>query len=52
MSTTVTLAAIEAALPIDPKPYTLGDRPTDLVVVDVLNGFCTVGYGSQRFSVE
>ncbi|NEQ37371.1 MAG: isochorismatase family protein [Okeania sp. SIO3I5] len=50
MSTTLTrldstLAAIEVALPIDPKPYTVGDRPTGLVVVDVLNGFCTVGYG-------
>ena len=40
-----TLAAIEAALPIDPQPYTIGDRPTGLVVVDVINGFCTVGCG-------
>ncbi|NEO69656.1 isochorismatase family protein [Moorena sp. SIO3H5] len=40
-----TLAAIEAALPIDPQPYTIGDRPTGLIVVDVLNGFCTVGFG-------
>nr|WP_293096738.1 hypothetical protein [Okeania sp. SIO2F4] len=39
------LAAIEAALPIDPQPYTVGNRPTGLVVVDVLNGFCTVGFG-------
>ncbi|MBD2577043.1 isochorismatase family protein [Oscillatoria sp. FACHB-1406] len=38
------LAAIEAALPIDPQPYTIGDRPTGLVIVDVVNGFCTVGY--------
>ncbi|NEP12329.1 MAG: isochorismatase family protein [Symploca sp. SIO2C1] len=41
-----TLAAIEAALPIDPQPYTVGDRPTGLIVVDVVNGFCTIGYGA------
>ncbi len=41
-----TLAAIEAALPIDPQPYSMGDRPTGLIIVDVVNGFCTVGYGS------
>lgn len=40
-----TLAAIEAALPIDPQPYTIGNRPTGLIVVDVVNGFCTVGSG-------
>ena len=41
-----TLAAIEAALPIDPQPYTIGNRPTGLIIVDVVNGFCTIGYGS------
>ncbi len=41
-----TLAVIAAALPIDPRPYTVGSRPTGLIVVDVVNGFCTVGYGS------
>ncbi|NES22549.1 MAG: isochorismatase family protein [Symploca sp. SIO3E6] len=41
-----TLAAIEAALPIDPQPYTVGDLPTGLVIVDVVNGFCTIGYGA------
>ncbi|NEP01590.1 MAG: isochorismatase family protein [Symploca sp. SIO2E9] len=41
-----TLAAIEAALPVDPQPYTIGDRPAGLIIVDVVNGFCTVGYGS------
>ncbi len=40
-----TLAAIEAALPIDPQPYTVGNRPTGLIVVDIINGFCTVGFG-------
>ena len=40
------LAAIEASLPIDPQPYILGNRPTGLIVVDVVNGFCTVDYGS------
>ncbi|MDQ2096319.1 MAG: isochorismatase family protein [Tychonema bourrellyi B0820] len=50
MSTTLTrlnstLAAIETALPIDPQPYAVGERPTGLIVVDVVNGFCTVGYG-------
>ena len=40
-----TLAAIEAALPIDPQPYTIGNRPTGLIIVDVVNGFCTIGYG-------
>ncbi|MEL7036462.1 MAG: isochorismatase family protein [Cyanobacteria bacterium J06592_8] len=40
-----TLAAIQAALPIDPQPYSVGDRPTGLIVVDVVNGFCTVGFG-------
>lgn len=40
-----TLAAIEAALPVDPQPYVIGDRASGLIVVDVLNGFCTVGYG-------
>ena len=38
-------ASIEAVLPIDPQPYTVGDRPTGLVIVDVVNGFCTIGYG-------
>ena len=51
MSTTLTapnstLAAIEAALPIDPQPYIVGDRPTGLIVVDVVNGFCSIGYGA------
>jgi nicotinamidase-related amidase len=41
-----TEAAIAAALPIDPQPYTVGSRPTGLIVVDVVNGFCIVGYGS------
>lgn len=41
-----TLEAIEAALPIDPQSYTIGDRPTGLIIVDVVNGFCTVGHGS------
>ncbi|NEP56175.1 MAG: isochorismatase family protein [Symploca sp. SIO2G7] len=41
-----TLSAIEAALPIDPQPYAVGDRSTGLIVVDVINGFCTIGYGS------
>jgi len=40
-----TLAAIEAALPIDPQPYAIGDRATGLIIVDVVNGFCTVGCG-------
>ena len=40
-----TLAAIEAALPIDPQPYSIGNSPTGLVIVDVVNGFCTVGFG-------
>lgn len=39
------LATIQAALPIDPQPYIIADRPTGLIVVDVLNGFCTVGFG-------
>ena len=43
-TTDSTLVAIETALPIDPKPYTVGDN-AGLVVVDVVNGFCTVGYG-------
>lgn len=41
-----TLAAIEATLPIDPQPYTLGDRLIGLVLVDVVNGFCSLDYGS------
>ncbi len=41
-----TLATIQAALPVDPQPYVVGDRPTGLVVVDLINGFCTVGFGS------
>ncbi|HBE16471.1 MAG TPA: isochorismatase [Cyanobacteria bacterium UBA11149] len=49
MSATVTkqdstLAAIEAALPIEPQTYIIGDRPTGLIVVDVVNCFCTIGY--------
>lgn len=40
-----TLAAIEEALPIDSRPHTIGDRPTGLIIVDVINGFCTVGFG-------
>ncbi|NER27404.1 MAG: isochorismatase family protein [Symploca sp. SIO1C4] len=45
-TTDSTLAAIEAALPVDPQPYTISDRPPGLIIVDVVNGFCTVGYGS------
>lgn len=41
-----TLAAVEKALPIDPQPYRMSDRPTGLIIVDVVNGFCTVGCGS------
>lgn len=44
-TTESTLAAIEAALPVDPQPYAIGYRPTGLIIVDVVNGFCTVGYG-------
>ncbi len=40
------LAVIEAVLPIDPQPYTLGDRPTGLIMVDMVNGFCSLDYGS------
>ncbi|MDY7004959.1 MAG: isochorismatase family protein [Cyanobacteriota bacterium] len=40
-----TLATIQAALPIDPQPYLIGDRSAGLIVVDVINGFCTVGFG-------
>lgn len=40
-----TFVAIEAALPIDPQPYSIGNRSTGLIIVDVVNGFCTVGYG-------
>ncbi|MCP2727590.1 isochorismatase family protein [Limnofasciculus baicalensis] len=39
-----TLTAIEAALPIEPQPYSIGDQPTGLIVVDVVNCFCTIGY--------
>ena len=41
-----TLAAIESALPIDPQPYTLDHRPAGLIMVDEVNGFCTVGHGA------
>ncbi len=41
-----TLATIQAALPVDTQPYVVGDRPTGLVVVDLINGFCTVGFDS------
>ncbi len=41
-----TLAAIKVALPIDPQPYRMSDRSTGLIIVDVVNGFCTVGCGS------
>lgn len=44
--TDLTLATIAAALPIDPQPYAVGDRPTGLIIVDVINGFCTVGCGA------
>ena len=39
------LATIQAALPIDPQSYIISDRSTGLIVVDVINGFCTVGCG-------
>ena len=45
-TTDSTLAAIEAALPIDPQPYTVENCPTGLIIVDVINGFCTVGCGA------
>ena len=41
-----TLAAIKVALPINPQPYIVGDPLTGLIVVDVVNGFCTVGCGA------
>ncbi len=41
-----TLATVQAALPIEPQPYAITDRPTGLVIVDVINGFCTVGFGA------
>ncbi|MGB3404704.1 MAG: isochorismatase family protein [Microcoleaceae cyanobacterium] len=45
-TTDSTLTAIEAALPINPQPYTVGARSTGLIIVDVVNGFCTVGCGA------
>lgn len=40
------MGLLREQLPIEVKPYDLGDAPTGLVIVDEVNGFCTVGAGN------
>ena len=40
------LAGLETQLPIDVRPYELRGRTVGLVIVDEVNGFCTVGAGA------
>lgn len=43
---TLTRKALEAALPIALTTYAVDAQPTGLVIVDEVNGFCTVGAGN------
>ena len=38
--------SMQAALPITTQPYAVDAQPTGLVIVDQVNGFCTVGAGN------
>jgi hypothetical protein len=42
----MTVHELQARLPIDLQPYGLGGRTVGLVIVDEVNGFCTVGAGA------
>lgn len=45
------VAGLKTHFPIDPKPYSLEDRAVGLVIIDEVNGFCTVGAGAMAPSV-
>lgn len=50
-----TLTHLQKHLPLDLSPYKCGSRPTGLVIIDEVNGFCTVGAGNlapQRDDVQ
>jgi nicotinamidase-related amidase len=42
----MTVQELQARLPIDLQPYPLAGRTVGLVIVDEVNGFCTVGAGA------
>lgn len=46
MTETSLMQQLTQALPIATRPYALDARPTGLVIVDAVNGFCTVGAGN------
>lgn len=41
-----TLTTIQNELPVDPQPYDIGNQRVGLILVDEVNGFCTVGHGA------
>ncbi len=46
MTETSLMQQLTRALPIATRPYAVDARPTGLVIVDEVNGFCTVGAGN------
>ena len=40
------LLDVEKALPIDPQPYSINSQRAGLIIVDEVNGFCTIGCGA------
>jgi nicotinamidase-related amidase len=46
MDSSKILLSIEQALPVHPQPYNLNQQRPGLIIVDEVNGFCTVGYGA------
>jgi nicotinamidase-related amidase len=46
MTETSLMQQLAQALPIATKPYAVDAQPTGLVIVDAVNGFCTVGAGN------
>jgi nicotinamidase-related amidase len=46
MTETSLMQQLAQALPIATRPYAIDAQPTGLVIVDEVNGFCTVGAGN------
>lgn len=46
MTETTLMQQLSRALPIATRPYAVDAQPTGLVIVDAVNGFCTVGAGN------
>ena len=46
MSTSNLITALAEAMPLALRSYAVDAQPTGLVIVDEVNGFCTVGAGN------